>query len=265
MGQSVGSRARAMRLAGAAALASLALALGACQSSNSLSKPVDALETGSISKAGSLRDTAAAAKSWEADPGNVKLGLAYAQQLERLGQTQRQLEVLEELTKRNPDNAQLWAHYGKQLVFNGRSAAAVDVLNQAIAKGDKSWKTYSALGSALDEQGKYLEARRQYQLALQQRPGEVKILNNMAMSYALEGNLKKAEEILTAASHQPSAESENRIRQNLALVVGLQGRYEEARDIASRDLSPAMVEANLAYLQKMMSQKNTWKNLKSAG
>ena len=52
-----------------------------------------------------------------------------------------------------------------------------------------------------------------------------------------------------------------RVRQNLALVVGLQGRFDEARKIASEDLPPNEVEANLAYLQQMLSQPNTWKQL----
>jgi Flp pilus assembly protein TadD len=47
----------------------------------------------------------------------------------------------------------------------------------------------------------------------------------------------------------------------LALVVGLQGRFDEAKQIASEDLPPEQVEANLAYLQQMLSQPNTWKQL----
>ena len=37
-----------------------------------------------------------------------------------------------------------------------------------------------------------------------------------------------------------------RVRQNLALVVGLQGRFDEARKIASEDLPPDQVDANLS-------------------
>ncbi len=49
--------------------------------------------------------------------------------------------------------------------------------------------------------------------------------------------------------------------ENLALVVGLQGRFEEARKIASEDLPIDQVDANMAYLQKMLSQPNTWQQL----
>ena len=63
------------------------------------------------------------------------------------------------------------------------------------------------------------------------------------------------------ASELPAGKTQPRIRQNLALVVGLQGRFEEARQIASQDLPNDQVEANMAYLQKMLSQPNTWQKL----
>ena len=40
-----------------------------------------------------------------------------------------------------------------------------------------------------------------------------------------------------------------KVRQNLALVVGLQGRFAEAEKIASADLPTAEAAANVAYLR----------------
>jgi len=39
------------------------------------------------------------------------------------------------------------------------------------------------------------------------------------------------------------------------------GRFDEARKIASEDLPPDQVDANMAYLKKMLSQPNTWQQL----
>jgi hypothetical protein len=50
-------------------------------------------------------------------------------------------------------------------------------------------------------------------------------------------------------------------RQNLALVVGLQGRFPEAEQIARRELSPQQADANVAYLRGMLSQQNSWQKL----
>ena len=47
------------------------------------------------------------------------------------------------------------------------------------------------------------------------------------------------------------------MRQNLALVVGLQGRFAEAETIAKGDLpSDEAQAANVAYLREMLSQKD---------
>jgi Flp pilus assembly protein TadD len=83
----------------------------------------------------------------------------------------------------------------------------------------------------------------------------------MAMSYALQGKLPEAERLLREALAAPGGKEMQRIRQNLALVVGLQGRFEESQKIASEDLPPQEVEANLAYLKQMLSRPNTWQEL----
>jgi Flp pilus assembly protein TadD len=56
-----------------------------------------------------------------------------------------------------------------------------------------------------------------------------------------------------------------RVRQNLALVVGLQGRFEEAEQVARADLPPDEAAANVAYLRKMLAQQNNWKKLGRKG
>jgi Flp pilus assembly protein TadD len=117
------------------------------------------------------------------------------------------------------------------------------------------------MGSMLDQQAKYAEARDYYQRALKIAPGTIAVMNNLGMSYALEGDLKQAETTLREASDLPAGKSEPRLRQNLALVVGLQGRFDEARQIASADLPPSEVESNMAYLRKMLSQPDTWQQL----
>jgi Flp pilus assembly protein TadD len=75
----------------------------------------------------------------------------------------------------------------------------------------------------------------------------------------LSGDLKTAETYMRNAAAQPSADS--RVRQNLALVVGLQGRFPEAEQIARRELSPQQADANVAYLRGMLSQQNSWQKL----
>ena len=46
------------------------------------------------------------------------------------------------------------------------------------------------------------------------------------------------------------------MRLNLALVVGLQGRFAEAESIVKADLPPEEAAANVAYLKQMLSRKD---------
>ena len=139
------------------------------------------------------------------------------------------------------------------------------MLERAAASKEADWRVYSALGSVYDQQGLYEKARAQYAKALAGDPQNLTVMNNLGMSYALEGNLKQAEATLRQADALPRSKSEPRIRQNLALVVGLQGRFEEASSLAREDLPPDQVQANMAYLQKMLSQPNTWQQISEGG
>ncbi len=240
----------------------IAVSMTGCKTASISSGSPDTFSTASVGEA-SVKETAALGNKYRADPKNIKVGIAYSKQLKALGQADAGLKVLTDLSKHHPDDMRLQAYYGKQLVNAGRWRKADGVLRRVIAAGKADWKTYSALGSALDQGGKHEEARQYYQTALKAKPGQISVMNNIGMSYMLQGNLGQAEQAFRGAMATPAGAKEPRIRQNLALTVGLQGRFEEARDIASRDLEPAQVEANMAYLRKMLSQQNRWQKLQT--
>jgi Flp pilus assembly protein TadD len=200
-------------------------------------------------------------RKWQANQSDIPKGLAYANALESAGQTDKQLSVYAQLVQRNPQNAKLAGLYGRRLVAAGRGEEAIPVLERAAKADSSDWRVQSALGSAYDQKGLYQKARPHYEKALASDPSNLSVMNNLGMSYALEGNLKQAEVTLRQADSLPRSKSEPRIRQNLALVVGLQGRFDEASKLAREDLPPEQVEANMAYLQQMLSQPNTWQQI----
>jgi Flp pilus assembly protein TadD len=252
-----GKRCCRLRLiAGASLLVLAALPLAGCQTMSS-----DSLLTGSTGTI-SLKQTASAAKRWEADPGNAKLALQYINLLKEMGQSEKAMSVFAEVSKRNPQDYHLMTIYGKELAAAGRGEDAIGVLRQVAESGKADWKVHSALGMAYDQQGAFTDARASYQAALAAKPGDVSVLNNLGMSYALEGNLPEAEKTLRQAAAQTRGADAARLRQNLALVVGLQGRFDEAKAIISKDLPANEVEANMAYLKTMLAQPDPWQQLK---
>ena len=106
----------------------------------------------------------------------------------------------------------------------------------------------------LDQLGRHDEARRYYASALKIVPEEPSVLSNLGLSYVLSKDLPKAEEALRRAYATGRADA--RVRQNLGLVVGLQGRFSEAETIVKADLPADEAEANVAYLKEMLSRKD---------
>lgn len=202
---------------------------------------------------------------WQANPADVSKGLAYANGLESLGQQEEALGVYQRLSATDPADARIAGLYGRKLVAAGRPEAAIPVLEAAERDGETDWRVMSALGSAYDQEGLYQKARDQYAKALVADPQNLAVMNDLAMSYALDGNLRQAEKKLRSADALPQSASEPRIRQNLALVVGLQGRFDEATKIAQDGLPPEQVKENMAYLKKMLSQPNTWQQVGDSG
>jgi len=64
------------------------------------------------------------------------------------------------------------------------------------------------------------------------------------------GDAKKAEDILRKASNTHGVPA--KLQENLALVVGLQGRYDESKSIAAVASDPASAAENADYLRRMV-------------
>ena len=239
-----------------------ALSLAACQNKTA-GLDADPMATASTSAEGpSFKKTEALGKQWKSNPADIGVTLAYSQSLEQLGQRPTAIDVLRTSATQTAGDATAQSRLGRAMLASGDIQGANDALSRAAALNPRDAQALSALGATLDQQTKHVEAREKYQAALAISPNDVGIMNNLAMSFALQGKLTDAEQTLRKAMAHPNSKSMPRVRQNLALVVGLQGRFDEAKQIASEDLPPDQVQANMAYLQQMLQKPNTWAQLK---
>jgi Flp pilus assembly protein TadD len=203
------------------------------------------------------RDMQTYGARYRANPRDPNAAIHYAQALRALGQRAQAVAVLEQSAIHNPQNQTVLGAYGRALADNGNFKQALDVLNRAHSPDQPDWRILSVQGAVLDQMGRHQDAQRHYASALRLMPNEPSILSNLGLSYALAKNLPLAEATLRRAADQPGAEP--KVRQNLALVVGLQGRFEEAETIARGVLSPGEAAANVAYLRQMLAQQNDLK------
>ncbi len=187
-------------------------------------------------------------KRFTKDKTDTKAALNYAAALDQLGQEDTAVAVLEQAAMRNPKDRTLLASYGKALNKVGRSDQALQVLSKADTPEAPDWKVLSAQGVSLDQMGSHAQAQAVYERALKIAPNEPRILSNYGLSLALTKDLDQAEAMLRRASQ---LSDDPRVWQNLALVLGLQGRTEEAEHVAARHLSGAEAASNADYVKTL--------------
>ena len=193
------------------------------------------------------------------NPKDRTAGLQYATLLRMTSKSSQALAVMRQMAILYPNDREVLAAYGKAQAGAGELEQALGTIARAQTPDRPDWKLKSAEGAILDQLGRAEEARAAYREALDIKPNEPSVLSNLGMSYLLSRDLKTSETYLRSAISQPGADS--RVRQNLALVVGLQGRFQEAEAIARQELTAEQAEANMAYLKAMLAQDNNWQKL----
>ncbi len=263
---SVNLKIRPSRSAVLAALAS-SLLLGACAQSGSLSEISDtaALSSRQTETSSTDEDKPKRAQSelekateyWgkqsQNNPKDLKSALNYARNLKAMGKKGEALQVLQQSSLYHGQNRELASEYGRLALDLGQTNVAQQVLTAAEDPANPDWRVTSARGTVLAKQGKYSEAIPFYEKALSYSTDEPSVLNNLAMAYTMNGEPQKAENLLrqAAANNGPHAA---RIRQNLALVLGVQGRHDEAKQLAAQD-GNADATANAQLMAQIVKSK----------
>jgi len=251
------------RLLKGAALLAVAVAMAGCagRTSNittgsipSLSKPVGDMNATELRGAAETMG-----RAYEKNPKDRNVGMNYANILRMNGRNEQALAVMQQVAIFHPQDRDVLAAYGKAQAAAGQLEQALNTILRAQTPDRPDWRLKSAEGAILDQLGRAGDARQRYREALDLKPDEPSVLSNLGMSYLLARDLKTAETYLRSAAAQPGADSS--VRQNLALTVGLQGRFQEAETIARQELAAGQAEANVAYLRSMLAQQNAWKKL----
>jgi Flp pilus assembly protein TadD len=248
----------AARFAPIALVAAVSIALTSCQTTSPTETTSSlALASAPQGEADWRRSAEAWGDRYRANPNDPQTAINYAQSLRSNGQRAQAVAVLEQASIQNPKDMNLLGAYGRALADVGNFKKSLEVLNRAHTPDQPDWRILSVQGAVLDQMGRHEEAQRYYGTALRIVPDEPSVLSNLGLSYALSKDLVRAEATLRKAAAQPRVDP--RVRQNLALVVGLQGRFGEAESIAQGNLPSDAAAANVAYLRLMLAQQNGWK------
>jgi Flp pilus assembly protein TadD len=192
---------------------------------------------------------------YDQNPGEKVASINYARALRALARYKEAAAVMQAAAVKSPTDFEVLGAYGKALTDAGQYVQAKDVLTRAYPADRPDWRILSVQGAVEDYLGDHVGAQSFYHEALEIAPGEPTILNNQGLSYALTKQPALAEGVLREAAASPRADA--RVRQNLALVLSLDGKFAEAERVDRRDISKQAAATNVRAIRAMFARAET--------
>lgn len=181
------------------------------------------------------------------DPNDAAAGIKAAQALRELGRYGEAAQAAQKVLLVHPGQSDALLEVGRAQIAGGQAFYGIAALEQARDARPQDWRAWSLLGTAYEQVRRPDDARAAWAQALALSPDNAEVLTNMAVSALSKGDAASAEPLLRRAATQPDASL--KVRLNLALALGLNGRMGEAEAILRRDLPPEQADANLAWLR----------------
>ena len=237
----------------ALALAASSLVLGACATSTPTQKSLVDLATEDQKTAAERADPLTRARFWageyEKEPENIETAKYFAKALRAIQSHERVIEIASDTLILYPADYDMLMLLGRSYLSLGRPEPAAQAFGRAIQVDNTRADAFAALGLSYDKAGQHQFAQRAYTRALAIDPNRTSTLTNYGLSQALSGNIDGAESVLRQAASNPDADS--RVKQNLALVLGLQGKFDEMKTVDNA--APAdVMKQNAEVLQRMI-------------
>jgi Flp pilus assembly protein TadD len=140
----------------------------------------------------------------------------------------------------------------------GELADAAQYFRQLLARDALRWRSLSALGVSVALQGDLVQAEDYLTYAQELSHGHPVVGNNLALVRAMRGDRGEAAAMLRRLMTQFPEHSRRHqtVALNLALCLGLDGKFDEARKEASRYLSGAALEHNMAIYAMLRGDKD---------
>lgn len=183
----------------------------------------------------------------EIAPNDPIAGVKAAQALRELGRYDQAADMAQRVLMVQPNNYDALLEAGRGHIARGQAFYGIQALEKARDARPGDWRPWSLLGAAYEQVRRADDARAAWAQALAISPENPDVLTNMAVSAMTRGDNAGAEPLLRRAAAQPGASL--KVRLNLALALGLNGKMGEAEQILRRDLPPEQADSNLAWLQ----------------
>ncbi len=222
-------------------------------------QPASAEERAAANRADPLTRANFWAKENLKNEEDLEVSLEFARALREIGSHDRAIDVLAKALIVHPDDADALMLMGRIQMAKGDIPTAGRAFNRAVEVAPARAETWAALGTTYDRQGQHRLAQTAYQKALEIEPYRTTTLTNYGLSLVLSGDLAGAEAKLRAAAANPDAGA--RVTENLALVLGLQGRFDEMKSLSEASAPDQVVDQNVSLLRALIQPARSWESL----
>jgi len=139
------------------------------------------------------------------------------------------------------------------LATQGKDSDCEVILKRIIQEYPQFFPAYNSLAELQMRQGRIDEAIDTISRGISIRPRDSVLLNNLGMCWMVRKDYKKALQMFTKAAGIMPANT--RYRANMAVALGLMGRYEESLSLFRQVLPEDQANHNLSVLRE--AEKNT--------
>lgn len=226
------------------------------------SRPASAEEIAIAQRSDPLTRANFWAEEYRKDAANLDVIVSFMKALRGIGSHDRVEQIASTTLPIHPASHEIFLELGRSLMAQEKPLDAAQIFaRSADLAPETEAAPLAALGVALDQIEEHAKAQAAYKYALERQPTRASTLSNYGLSLALTGDLEGAEAQLRKAVALPG--SDVRVRQNLALILGLQGRYDEMSAV-DPDAPRRTIEANRQALRTMMVPARTYRELTEA-
>lgn len=188
-------------------------------------------------------------KAKQIDPSNATVYLGLAQVYLDMKLIDASTEFLKRAESLGADIEKVGYIRGKMYLLSGNIESA----EKEFLKFPDNPDCLNALGAICDNKKNHELAQKYYRRVISIEPNYIDAYNNLGLSYMLQGKYKDAIFYLENACSLPDANMH--YRSNLALVYGLNGEMNKAREVYARDFEEADLEEKVARLEDKIANR----------
>jgi Flp pilus assembly protein TadD len=215
-------------------------------------QPASAQERMEAQRLAPLARAAFWAREVEVAPRDAVAGVNLANALRGIGRIEEAQAAADQVLIFHPNDLEALLEAARARLAQNQGFYAIDLARRAQMVAPADWRATGLLAIAYEQSERDAEALAAHRAAVALAPQAATPLANLAMFQAGRGDLAGAETLLRQAAGLSGAGVQ--VRLNLALVVGLQGRLQEAETLTRQNLPPDLANNNIAWLREALAK-----------